>query len=123
MISLLPRPAVVAAASAACRRRRPWNAADFAPLPATSDVLLLAASNYEMDLSDVISRGMRELGMSMKGKSVLLKPNMVEYERGTIINTHPAVVAAAADAALRAGAREVVVGRRPGPSARHRVPR
>jgi uncharacterized protein (DUF362 family) len=106
--------AAIVAAGTACRRRRPWNAADFAPLPATSDVLLLSAPNYEMDLSDVISRGMRELGMSMMGKRVLLKPNMVEYERGTIINTHASVVAAAADAALRAGAREVVVGEGPG---------
>ena len=104
----------IVAAGAACRRRRPWNAADFAPLPATSDVLLLAAPNYEIDLSDIIGRGIRDLGLSMKGKRVLLKPNMVEYERGTIINTHVSVVAAAADAALRHGAREVVVAEGPG---------
>jgi uncharacterized protein (DUF362 family) len=83
-------------------------------VPATSDVLLLAASSHDADLSDAIGRGMRELGLSLAGRRVLLKPNMVEYERGTIVNTHPSVVAAAAQAALRAGAREVVVGEGPG---------
>jgi uncharacterized protein (DUF362 family) len=102
------------ALGAACRRSRPWNPADFAPLPATSDVLLLAAASYDADLSDVIGRGLRELAVSLAGKRVLLKPNMVEYERGTIINTHPSVIAAAADAVLRAGAREVIVAEGPG---------
>ncbi len=74
----------------------------------------MAAASYDLDLSDAIGRGVRELGLSMAGKRVLLKPNMVEYQRGTIINTHPSVVAAAAEAALRAGAREVVVGEGPG---------
>ncbi len=39
---------------------------------------------------------------------------MVEYESGTAINTHPSVVAGAAAAFLKAGAREVVVGEGPG---------
>ncbi len=106
--------AAVVAAGAACRRHRPWNQADFPPLPATSDVLLLAAATYDADLSDPIGRAVRELALDVRGKRVLLKPNMVEYERGTIINTHPSVVAAAAQAMLRAGAREVVVGEGPG---------
>jgi uncharacterized protein (DUF362 family) len=48
------------------------------------------------------------------GRRVFLKPNMVEYESRTAINTHPAVVAGAAAAFLKAGAREVVVGEGPG---------
>jgi len=44
----------------------------------------------------------------------LLKPNMVEYEANTAINTHPHVVAAAATALLKAGAREIVVAEGPG---------
>jgi uncharacterized protein (DUF362 family) len=111
---LIATAAGVVAAGAACRRRRPWNAADFPPLPAASDVLLLAAPRYDGNLADVIGRGLRELGLPLGGKRVLLKPNMVEYESGTIINTHPLVVAATADAMLRAGAREVVVGEGPG---------
>src|SRR4029079_2366592 len=37
------------------------------------------------------------------------------YAPGTAINTHPLVVAGAATAFLRAGAREVVIGEGPGP--------
>ena len=44
----------------------------------------------------------------------MLKPNLVEYEAGTAINTHPVVVAGAATAFRRAGALEVIVGEGPG---------
>jgi uncharacterized protein (DUF362 family) len=54
------------------------------------------------------------LGVDLRGKRVLLKPNMVEYEPGTAINTHPLVVAGAAVACRRAGAADVVVGEGPG---------
>ena len=45
---------------------------------------------------------------------MLLKPNLVEFERDRVINTHPAVIAGAAQALLRAGARRVVVAEGPG---------
>ena len=61
-----------------------------------------------------IGRGLETLRVSVKGLRVLLKPNLVEYEAGTIINTNAAVVAGAAQAMLRAGAREVVVAEGPG---------
>ena len=61
-----------------------------------------------------MSRGLDLLGASVRGKRVFLKPNMVEYQKNTAINTHPHVVAAAASAFLKAGAREVVVGEGPG---------
>ena len=67
-----------------------------------------------MDLSDVVFRGLRELQIDVRGKRVLLKPNMVEYEPGTAINTHPLVVAGAAAALQRAGAASVVVAEGPG---------
>lgn len=54
------------------------------------------------------------MGLDVRGRRVLLKPNLVEYESGTIINTHPTVVVGAAEALLRAGAREVAVGEGPG---------
>jgi uncharacterized protein (DUF362 family) len=73
-------------------------------------VALLAAPDYQRDLTDVIVRGLQAIGApSAAGRRVLLKPNIVEHERGTAINTHPAVIGAAAQAFLRAGAREVVV--------------
>ena len=100
------------AAAAACRRSL-FNARDFSH-PATSQVLLLAASSYATDFADLIASGLHELRVDVRGKRVLLKPNMVEYEPGTAINTHPAVIAGAALAMRRAGAARVVVAEGPG---------
>jgi uncharacterized protein (DUF362 family) len=88
-------------------RRRTFGAA-------TSAVGLFAASSYSVDLADVIFRGLGELKIDLTGKRVLLKPNMVEYEPGTAINTHPLVVAGAAAALQRAGAASVAVAEGPG---------
>ena len=103
-------------------RSQPWRAArdhrtdprDFAPLPDASDVVLLPARDYAANISGLVTHGLRELGVSLAGKRVLLKPNLVEYEAGTVINTHPHVIAGVADAARHAGATEVVVGEGPG---------
>lgn len=103
----------MAAVLASCGRTPPYQRADFI-LPRRSAVGLFPAPTYDVDFSDVISRGLQELGVEVRGRSVLLKPNLVEYAPGTVINTHPLVVAGAATAFLRAGAREVVVGEAPG---------
>jgi uncharacterized protein (DUF362 family) len=84
------------------------------PTPVKSAVGLFAAASYAVDLSDVVFRGLRELQINVTGRRVLLKPNMVEYEPGTAINTHPLVVAGAAAALQRAGAASVVVAEGPG---------
>jgi uncharacterized protein (DUF362 family) len=102
----------LAIAAASCRRE-PFNRADF-PLPARSPVALLPAASYDDDLTGTIGRGLNLLHVAVAGKRVFLKPNLVEYEANTAINTHPHVVAAAASALLSAGAREVVVGEGPG---------
>jgi uncharacterized protein (DUF362 family) len=83
-------------------------------VPGRSPVALLPAPSYEVDFSDLIGRGLRELGVEVTGRRVLLKPNMVEYEPGTAINTNPLVVIGAAVAFSRAGAAEVIVGEGPG---------
>jgi len=98
--------------AAGCERRH-YDPRRFAR-PERSAVGLFPAASYSVDFADVISRGFRELGVDVRGKRVLLKPNMVEYEPGTTINTHPLVVAGAAVACRRAGAIEVVVGEAPG---------
>ena len=98
--------------AAACAQRK-YDPARFRR-PAVSPVFLAAATNYAGDLADVILRGLRELDVSVTGKRVLLKPNLVEYERGAPINTHPAVIVGAAIAMRQAGAAEVVVGEAPG---------
>jgi len=103
---------LAAFATSACRRD-PFRREDFA-LPSRSPVALLPAAGYEGDLAGTIGRGLSMLGLSVTGRRVFLKPNIVEYEANTAINTHPSVVAAAASALLSAGAREVVVGEGPG---------
>jgi len=100
------------AAAAACRRM-PFNVRDFAH-SSSSNVMLMPASSYDVDFADLVMSGLRELRVDVRDKRVLLKPNMVEYEPGTAINTHPALIAGAALAMRRAGAAEVVVGEGPG---------
>ena len=104
----------MAAFFAACRGAAPpYRPEDFSR-PARSAVAILDAPNYSIDLSDVISRGIRELAFDVRGRSVLLKPNLIEYAPGTVINTNPLVVSGAATAFLSAGASEVVVAEGPG---------
>ena len=98
--------------AAACRRR-PFDPSLF-KLPEVSPVGLFPANDYFVDFKELIGRGLRELEIDVRGRRVLLKPNMVEYENGSAINTHPLVVAGAALAFRSAGAADVVVGEGPG---------
>jgi uncharacterized protein (DUF362 family) len=107
LLALVP----AALLGAACGRA-PYRAEDF-EIPDRSPVGLFPAS-YEQDLADVIHRGLEVLRPQVRAKRVFLKPNLVEYQAGAAINTHPAVIAGAATAFLRAGAREVVIGEGPG---------
>jgi len=105
---------LAAAVGAACRRSNPpFVASDFV-MPDRSAVGLFPAVDYRVDFADVIGRGLAELQVDVAGRTVLLKPNLVEYEAGQAINTHPLVVAGAAAALQRAGAAEVMVGEGPG---------
>lgn len=78
-----------------------------------ASVVIARADAYDDRLSEVIERGLIELGLGStwgRGKSVLLKPNLVEPTReAPHVNTHPAVVRAAAEVFRRRGAREVLV--------------
>ena len=75
-----------------------------------------AADSYKADLVSIIDAGLREFpNFNVAGKSVLLKPNLVETsESDRPINTHPAVVIAAAEAIRRAGASKITVADGPG---------
>lgn len=78
-----------------------------------SSVFIAKASSYDDDLERKVRQGLGELGIlpaSISGKSVLLKPNLVEPDRTVPhINTHPALVRATAEAFRSLGAREVFV--------------
>ena len=79
-----------------------------------AEVFIARAGSYDVDLERLLADGLNALGLSPRwaaGKSVLLKPNLVEPSReAPQINTHPAVVRAAAGVFRRWGAREVIVG-------------
>ncbi len=102
-----------AATTIAACKARPYDPGSFSR-PSESPVGLFAADRYGDSLADVMFRGLQQLAPSVKGLRVLLKPNMVEFEHDTVINTHPSVVAAAADGLLRLGAKEILVGEGPG---------
>ncbi len=81
-------------------------------------VFIAKAQSYQADLEAIITSGLAELGLGpawVNGRSVLLKPNLVEpYRDAPQINTHAAVVRAAAEVFRRWRAREVLVAEGPG---------
>jgi uncharacterized protein (DUF362 family) len=76
-------------------------------------VFIGKADAYDRRLVDSLRRGLLEIGFGperIKGKSVLLKPNLVEPTRkAPHINTHPMMVFAAAEVFRGWDAKEVVV--------------
>jgi uncharacterized protein (DUF362 family) len=88
----------------------------FRPPPPTSAVHIARAECYDADLA-VVVRGQyqhfRE-AVPLVGKRVVIKPNLVEYHRDKVINTHPRVVAAVIELCQAEGAAEVIVAEGPG---------
>ncbi|MEK6234583.1 MAG: DUF362 domain-containing protein [Planctomycetales bacterium] len=78
-----------------------------------AEVFIGKAEDYQADLVSLILDGFRELKLDKKrieGKTVLLKPNLVEPSKeAPHINTHPLMVRAAAEAFAKWGAGEVLV--------------
>ena len=79
-----------------------------------SHVAVVKAASYSRDLENLMLRGIRECGLDVKGKTVLLKPNLVEFDYRTCINTDVAVVAAALEVFRSLGAAQVRIGEGPG---------
>jgi uncharacterized protein (DUF362 family) len=79
-----------------------------------SRVAILRAESYTQDLSDILRRGLDLFHLDVRGKTVLLKPNLVDYTSGSHINTLPALVLAAIECFWRLGAATVIVGEGPG---------
>jgi uncharacterized protein (DUF362 family) len=77
-------------------------------------VSIVRASSYSADLLDRIRRILAAHKLDVRGKRVVLKPNLVEFDPGTTINTHPALVEAALEAFRSAGAAEVRIAEGPG---------
>ncbi|HEX6264246.1 MAG TPA: DUF362 domain-containing protein [Actinomycetota bacterium] len=91
----------------------PWDEAAFPP-PGDARVAVLAATDYEGPLESTVLEGLRAIDADVEGANVLVKPNLVEFDPTTAINTEPRLIAATVLALRRLGAASVRVGEAPG---------
>jgi uncharacterized protein (DUF362 family) len=85
-------------------------------LPANSAVHIARADSYDADLAGILQKQYEHFRATvpLKDKRVVLKPNLVEYHRDKVINTHPQVVSAVIELCKREGAAEIIVAEGPG---------
>jgi uncharacterized protein (DUF362 family) len=79
-----------------------------------STVSIVRAPAYGQDIYDTMRRLLAELRLDVRGRSVVLKPNLVEFEPGSSINTNPLLVHAAFEAFRAMGASSVRIAEGPG---------
>jgi uncharacterized protein (DUF362 family) len=91
-------------------------ASQLRPVEPLADVHVAPVADYNADLANVLTRQYEHFRerVPLKGKRVVLKPNLVEFHRDKVINTHPHLVAAAIELCQREGANEVLVAEGPG---------
>jgi len=82
--------------------------------PGSSPVAIIRAKSYSAELVQKMLEGIRECGLDARGKRVLLKPNLVEFDGATVINTDASVLAAAYEVFQKLGATQVTIGEGPG---------
>ena len=79
-----------------------------------SRVAILRVEDYSKNIDETLLAGLRLFPLDVRGKSIVLKPNVVDYIPGSPINTDPFLVACAVECFRRLGAKEVVVAEGPG---------
>lgn len=77
-------------------------------------VSIVRAKSYSADLVGIIRRVLLDHRIAVAGKSVVLKPNLVEFSTHAPANTHPVFVEATAEAFRSLGAREIRIAEGPG---------
>jgi len=77
-------------------------------------VSIYRAASYSEELYDLVRRIIADHALDVRGKRVVLKPNLVEFDAHTVINTNPKLVHAAFEAFRAAGAAEVRIAEGPG---------
>jgi uncharacterized protein (DUF362 family) len=92
---------------AGCTSRKP------AP-PRPQMVSIVRAPAYDQRIYDTVRRMLSDHRLDVRGRSVVLKPNLVEFEPGSSINTHPMLVHAAYEAFRAMGAASVRIAEGPG---------
>jgi uncharacterized protein (DUF362 family) len=97
--------AVAACTLAGCTRTLPR---EFPP------VSIVKAAAYDQSIYGSIRRIITDHQLGVRGKNVVIKPNLVEFDSATTINTHPLVVHAAVEAFKALGAASVRIAEGPG---------
>jgi uncharacterized protein (DUF362 family) len=77
-------------------------------------VSIVRQSGYTQDIYDTVRRAIGGHKLNVRGKHVVLKPNLVEFEAGSAINTNPIVVHATLEAFRSMGAASVKIAEGPG---------
>jgi uncharacterized protein (DUF362 family) len=75
-----------------------------------SRVAIRRVASYQADVGAVVYETLREFDPPVRGKVVLLKPNLIAIDPQGVTNTNPVVIAAAREAFLRLGAAQVLIG-------------
>jgi len=104
--------------------RRDWLVSSAAALTAAgcarpvrsapSEATIVRAAAYDQRLYDVVRRLVASYRLPVRGRAVVLKPNLVEFEPQSTINTHPLLVHAACEAFRALGASQVTIAEGPG---------
>ena len=104
---LLTASAAVAGAAelASCNRQPP-------PVPAR--VSIVRAPAYDQRVYETVRRILDEHAVDVRGRDVVVKPNLVEFEPESFINTNPLLVHAAVEAFRARGAASVRIAEGPG---------
>jgi uncharacterized protein (DUF362 family) len=105
--------ALAATTIGGCSRPARWERSAVRQAP-RSRVAILPAAEYDDRLVETVRRGVRMFGLDVANKTIVLKPNLVEFDPAGVINTHPVLIAAAVEAFRQEGARHVVVAEGPG---------
>lgn len=82
--------------------------------PRPQMVSIVRAPAYDQCIYDTVRRMLADHRLNVRGRSVVLKPNLVEFEPGSSINTHPMLVHAAYEAFRAMGAASVRIAEGPG---------
>lgn len=79
-----------------------------------SSVSIVRAPRYDQSLYGVVREIIESHNVNVLGKNIVLKPNLVEFEPESAINTHPLLVHAAYEAFRSLGAASVRIAEGPG---------
>src|SRR5579872_556524 len=106
---LTRREAIAAAASSLALARCSFVRA-YQPVPRVS----IVTASYTQSIYDTVRRLLVDHRVDVRDKRVVVKPNLVEFDPGTTINTHPLLVHATLEAFRSLGAASVRIAEGPG---------